>query len=324
MMVGAAEEKEGGEGGVRVNSVMPDSPAAGAGLAEGDIITRVDGSRVANPQQFVDLVRNHKPGDRIEIAWTRGGREMGKKITLAARPERGPATTRREEERSEEQATEAYMGVLAAPLTEEVAQLAGTDKGVLINSLTDDSPAAKASLLPGDVITAIDGKGISAPAELIDRIRGHKPGDTVRVDYYRSGKAHTAEVKLGARPAEQRLREGGRFFRVPEGLGEQVPELRNYMDQLRRWLEEGRARRGEQLPPGQVPNIPMPVPVPETPQYPQRPHVTPLPPEAPRLRAEPYDMGKDVGKILERLDRIDKRLGDIERRLDRLDKKPER
>jgi hypothetical protein len=323
VMVGPAEGKAGGEGGARINSVMPDSPAADAGLAEGDVITGVDDTPVSGPQQFVELVRGHKPGDRLIIKWTRDGKPMEKRVTLGTFPERGPASPRREEARGQARPAEAWLGVAAAPLTEEVAKIAGTDKGVLINSLTDESPAAKAGLLPGDVITAIDGKAVGGPGDLMDLIRGHKPGDTLRIDYYRSGKSHTAEVRLGARPAEQRLREGGRFFEVPEGLGEQVPELRHYMDQLRRWFEEGRANRGQQ-PPGRIPNIPMPVPMPETPRYPQWPHVMPLPPEAPRLRAEPYDVGKDVGQILERLDRIDKRLSDIERRLDRLEKKPER
>jgi len=39
---------------------------------------------------------------------------------------------------------------------------------------------------------------------------------------------------------------------------------------------------------------------------------------------EPYGVGKDIGQILERLERLDKRLGDIERRLDRLEKKQDR
>ena len=327
VMVGSAEEKAGAEGGARVNSVMPDSPAAAAGLVEGDVITALGDTRITGPQQFVELIHGRKPGDLIAIKWTRDGKQMEQRVMLAARPEQGPSPFRREEGRregrKEEQPTEAFLGVAAAPLTDDMKQIAGTDRGVLINSLRDGSSAAQAGLLPGDVITAIDGKDVDTPADLVDRVRGHKPGDSVRIDYYRSGKKRSAEAKLGAWPAEEGRREGGLFFEVPEGLGEQVPQLRNYMDQLRRWLQEGRSRRGEQ-PPDHIPNMPMPSPAPEMPQYPQRPHVMPLPPEAPRLRAEPYDMGKDVGKILERLDRIDKRLGDIERRLDRLEKKPER
>ena len=202
--------------------------------------------------------------------------------------------------------------------------IAGTDRGVLINSLKDGSPAADAGLLPGDVVTAVDGKDVSAPAELVDCIRGHKPGDNLRIVYYRSGKKRTAEVKLAARPAEERRPEGGGTFETPEGLMEQVPELKGYMGQLRRWLEQNRSRRDGQQFPEQMPNMPMPTHPPEMPQTPHRPYALPVPPAATAPSQNSYDVGKDVGKILERLDRLDKRLGDIERRLDRIEKKSER
>jgi len=327
VMVGPAEEKAGAEGGARVNSVMPDGPAAEAGLAEGDLITHVGDMRVTGPQQFVELIRGHKPGDRVAIKWTRDGKEMEKRIVLAAKPGQGPASSRREEGQKETQPAEAFLGVMAAPLTEDMKQIAGTDRGVLINSLRDGSPAAEAGLLPGDVITTVDGKDVNTPAELIDRVRGHKPGDTVRIDYFRSGNRRTANVKLGAWPAEERRHEGGGAFEVPEGLLEQVPELKGYMGQLRRWLEEGRARRGGDgggQVPMPMPEMPMPIPAPQVPQAPHKPYVLPAPPAAPAPRQESYDVGKDIGKILERLDRIDRHLGDIERRLDRLEKRPER
>ncbi|MCX5654943.1 MAG: PDZ domain-containing protein [Planctomycetota bacterium] len=324
VMVGPAEGKAGGETAVRIDSVMPESPAAQAGLAEGDVIVSLDGTQITGPQQFVDLVRGHKPGDRLTLKCARDGKKVEKQVTLAAWPERRPGLPRRAEGPERESSAEAYMGVIAAPLTEDIKKLAGTDRGVLINSLQDNSPAAQAGLLPGDVITAVDGKEVAAPGDLGDRIRGRKPGDTVRIDYYRSGKKREVEVKLGQRPAEEHGRPGGRFFETPEGLGEQVPELRNYMDQLRRWLEEGSAHRGGSGGPFPGPGPNMPAPSPEMPQYPQRPHAMPVPPEAPRLHAEPYDVGKDIGKILQRLDQIDKRLGDIERRLDRIEKKPNR
>jgi hypothetical protein len=326
ILVGPTEEKAGAEGGARVNSVMPDSPAAAAGLAEGDIITALGDTRITGPQQFVELIRGHKPGDMIAIKWTRDGKQLEKRMTLAARPERGPEpSSRREEGRKEgpkeELPTDAFLGVAAAPLTDDMKQIAGTDRGVLINSLRDGSSAAQAGLLPGDVITAIDGNNVDTPTDLVDRVRGHKPGDSVRVDYFRSGKKCTADVKLGTRPPEERRHEGAGELEGPEGMLDQVPELKGYMDQLRHWLEQSRARRGGEMP---MPNMPVPRVAPEMPQAPRWQYALPAPPAAPAPRQDSYDVGKDIGKILERLDRLDKRLGDIERRLDRLEKRPER
>ena len=79
---------------------MPNSPAAAAGLAEGDIITNLGDTRITGPQQFVELIHGQKPGDGVIVKWTRNGNAMEKRITLAARPEQGPAAARREEGRS--------------------------------------------------------------------------------------------------------------------------------------------------------------------------------------------------------------------------------
>ena len=308
--VGVSPAREGPDNeGVKVTVVAPESPAAEAGLAVGDVITSVDGGRVTGPEQFVETIQRHKPGDRISLTWEHDGQSVTRRIALGSRPEGMPfgAQPPDQERPRQDRPAEAYLGVMAAPLSEDVKEVAGIDRGVLINSLMDNSPAAEAGLLPGDVITAVGGKRINAPAELTDLIRSHKPGDTVPIEYYRSGKKREAGVKLGQRPAGPGDREGFGFSQIPERLYEQFPELREHLRGLGRWFEEGRrgrekARPGETLPPGAAP--------------------VRAPPAPPRM--EPYGVGKDIGQILERLDRIDRRLGDIERRLDRLEKKQDR
>ena len=328
--VGVSPAPEGPDNkGVTVTVVTPESPAADAGLAVGDVITSVDGGRVAGPEQFVETIQRHKPGDRISLTWEHNGQSLTRRIALGSWPEgmpfgaRPPDEERPRQDRSpqdrlpqerppqerprQDRPAEGYLGVMAAPLSEDMKEVAGIDRGVLINSLMDNSPAAEAGLLPGDVITAVGGKRVNAPAELTDLIRSHKPGDTVPIEYYRSGKKREAGVKLGQWPAGPRDLEGFRFSQIPERLYEQFPELREHLRGLGRWFEEGRrgreeAQPGEPLPPGAAPV-----------------RAPPAPP-----RTEPYGVGKDIGQILERLDRIDRRLGDIERRLDRLEKKQDR
>jgi PDZ domain len=53
--------------GVRIDSVQPNSPAARAGLAEGEIIVQVDGVEIHTPADLVKLVRSRKPGDTIRL-----------------------------------------------------------------------------------------------------------------------------------------------------------------------------------------------------------------------------------------------------------------
>ena len=59
------------------------------------------------------------------------------------------------------------LGVSIQPLEGQLAEYFGTSKGVLVNSVDKDSPAAKAGLKAGDVVTAVNGKAVSEPSELI-------------------------------------------------------------------------------------------------------------------------------------------------------------
>jgi putative serine protease PepD len=69
--------------GAGVAQVVPGSPADDAGLQAGDVITKVDGTAVSSPAEAVTAVRSHKVGDTVTITWTRNGRTMTGKATLA-------------------------------------------------------------------------------------------------------------------------------------------------------------------------------------------------------------------------------------------------
>jgi putative serine protease PepD len=84
-------------------------------------------------------------------------------------------------------AEHAYLGV----------SLADQARVTLVRSGT---PAARAGLKQGDLITALDGKRITSAAELQSAIAAHKPGDSVALDYTRAGKSHTVRLTLASRP----------------------------------------------------------------------------------------------------------------------------
>jgi len=50
--------------------VVPGSPAEGAGIRAGDVVTTVDGDAVASATALHDAMSAHQPGDRVLIAWT--------------------------------------------------------------------------------------------------------------------------------------------------------------------------------------------------------------------------------------------------------------
>jgi len=295
------EAREAAEinGGVLVTEVMPGSPADRAGVKVEDIITAVNGRAAESPRELQERVRACRPGDNIRLAWSRGTKRMEANVALGAYAEAGAGGEEAEKPKPE-RAGEAFLGVWAVPLTKEAEEHAGTGRGVLVSSLAVDGPAAKAGLQAGDVIVSMDGKDVEAPDQLVDRLRSHKPGDDLRIAYYRAGKRNEVTVRLADRLGELGRKEGPPGFEIPEGLGGNLSDLLEKLGpEIREWV--GRLREGPQ---GRRPGTPVPIP------------------EAPRMGppAEPYDMGKDMGRILERLDRIEKRLNDLDQRLRKLEK----
>lgn len=64
------------QGGVLVIDVVEDSPAEGAGLEKGDIITAVETEPIENTSDLFSRIRSHKPGDRVTITYYRRGEEQ--------------------------------------------------------------------------------------------------------------------------------------------------------------------------------------------------------------------------------------------------------
>jgi putative serine protease PepD len=87
-----------------------------------------------------------------------------------------------------------YLGVTTAPIT------AGGQAGALISQVTSGSPADRAGLRAGDVVTAIDGQAVQDFSELAARIRAHAPGDRVELRVVRDGNETTVTATLGQRP----------------------------------------------------------------------------------------------------------------------------
>lgn len=85
-----------------------------------------------------------------------------------------------------------YLGVVPKNST--------TPAGAAIVQVAPSSPAERAGLQSGDVITAIDKGAVHNASQLVRRVRAHKSGDRVTVAYTRNGASKTVEVTLGTRP----------------------------------------------------------------------------------------------------------------------------
>lgn len=89
-----------------------------------------------------------------------------------------------------------YIGITGLTLSEELAKQNNLVVGVYIRQISDFSPAQKAGLQAGDVITNADNTVITTIDELTDIISSHDIGDTISISYYRNGNTQTINITL--------------------------------------------------------------------------------------------------------------------------------
>jgi serine protease Do len=97
-----------------------------------------------------------------------------------------------------------WLGITMQPMTPELAQAMGrsNEDGVLVNAVQPDSPAAKAELQQGDIITAFDGKPVKDPKALA-RAVADAHGSDAKITVVRDGKEQVLTAKIGDAPAEK-------------------------------------------------------------------------------------------------------------------------
>ncbi len=194
------DNRKGFQGtGVYLSGVVDDSPAKGVGIREGDIIIKVDDKVVDGEEGFRKILSNYKPGDKVKVLVWRDGKEIHFEVELAERPDdkdfliKFLGTKWAKEER-------AYLGVETHSISGDIAkEYFNVSEGVLIEEVVKGSPADKAGLKSGDVIVKIEGIKVKSTEDLSDAINKYKPGDKVKIEYYRKLKPSMVEVVLDKR-----------------------------------------------------------------------------------------------------------------------------
>lgn len=203
------------ERGAVVEKIIPESPAAEAGLKESDVIVEFDGETIHSAAQLTRLVRETPVARSVNVAVLRDGQR--KPFTIKLKERKGARALARpfpdgvpgiepwlDLDRMPRVITSIVgqpgrLGVQVQNLTEQLAEYfkVAQKSGVLIASVTEGSPAQKAGLKAGDVIVAANGKSIADTRDLQEILRDRSQ-TSVKLDCVRNGQKMSFSVTLEA------------------------------------------------------------------------------------------------------------------------------
>ncbi|MCC7122494.1 MAG: DegQ family serine endoprotease [Gammaproteobacteria bacterium] len=174
--------------GALVSKVLPDSPAAQAGIEAGDVITRFDGRDIATSSDLPPMVGTTRVGQKIEMDVIRGGSKRSLVITIGQLPEEvqeadaEPAPPRPD---GTTEIAKLKIGVRALTKAERT-ELELKGRGVLVEKVKP-GPAAAAGLQPMDVVVQLNFEAIDGVEALTAAVGKLAPGTKVPMLIQREG-----------------------------------------------------------------------------------------------------------------------------------------
>jgi Do/DeqQ family serine protease len=151
--------------GALVANVLPNGPAARAGIKTGDVIASIDGTVVDDPNSFDYRFATKPLGGSTQIALLRQGRETAVTVALQSAPD-----SPRDE--VEIRSRSPFLGATVANLSPALADDLRLDSqalGVVIVKISDGSTAQSVGFQKGDIVVSVNNQKIEKPADL-DRI----------------------------------------------------------------------------------------------------------------------------------------------------------
>lgn len=216
------------ERGAVLGKIVPDSPAAKAGLKEKDVVLEINGQRLEGTEQFRRMIREIPAGRTANLTIWRDGRTQNVKVTVG-KPEMSNLKVLNDNPKAfafkmpelsvvpdlsglDRLRTFTFvspdhplLGIDAESLEGDFGHYFGAPdgEGVLVRGVFGDSPAAKAGLKVGDVITSMNGERIHSASELREKLLTKRDEKTIKLGVLRN----KAELSLSVELPQQKEQE---------------------------------------------------------------------------------------------------------------------
>ncbi len=183
--------------GAEVTYVIDNSPASRAGIKQGDVVLEYNGTRVEGYQQLARMIRETPVGHAVKLVVWRNGANQDITATIEERPQDGGFDTPNAPfafpqlpnlppiniPQFQWPGQSAMLGIEGESLGNErqFADFFGVKDGVLVKQVLRDTPAEKAGLKAGDVITKINGNTVRSTRDITAQLRSDRSGNNQTV-----------------------------------------------------------------------------------------------------------------------------------------------
>lgn len=169
-----------GQSIVSVVQLLPDSPAEKAGVKVGDVLTKVQGKDVTKTEDLLAVLREKKIGQKLAFSVQRSKDSLDFEVRLSPRPG------------SNQQMPTVWLGVTGKTNDDGKPEFLTVSK---------DSPAEKAKLKAGDIVTKVNDKDASTYENLVKEVQGSEAGQKVKLEVTRGEGTLIVDVELANRPS---------------------------------------------------------------------------------------------------------------------------
>jgi len=216
------------ERGALIGKIVPDSPAAKAGLKENDVVLEINGQRIEGTEQFRRMIHEIPAGRTASLTVWRDGRSQNIKVTVG-KQEAGngkmfvdgpksfafkmptmpamPDLSGLEHLRTFSMISPGrpVLGIDAENLEGDFGNYFGAPdgEGVLVRGVFANSVAAKAGLKVGDVITSLNGERIRSASELREKLLTSHEAKSIKLGVLRNKSLLTLTVELPQQKEEE-------------------------------------------------------------------------------------------------------------------------
>jgi len=205
------EPLPGGNFGLAVVEVTPQSPAWKSGFRVGDRVIGLGGEAVTSIDQFATALQNYAPGESVKFLVQRQGRSVNLTAVLQSRGvaqrvqgdvpsnlNRRPMTPYQPISGSSANNEGMTLGVSVSNLSDAFRQQFGIPvfRGAAISEVVVGSPAERAGIQPGDCIVDIDGRMILFAEDVVSAMRSAVDGQVISIGYYHGARKLQAQIPI--------------------------------------------------------------------------------------------------------------------------------